>query len=141
MFTDLRLGSEVDLQELKSTSQLQKFRKLESDLPHGNSLSHSKPKWQPSSLPPGFHLTAHRYLGRKDQEVYEHMVYSDGLAAVSIYVEGQRDGLPDKNSGISRMGTTHAFSRVAGDVLITVVGDVPASTVRIIGESVTLKTP
>jgi sigma-E factor negative regulatory protein RseB len=141
MFTDLRLGSEVDLQELKSTSQLQEFKTLESSLPPGSSLSHSKPKWQAGKLPPGFRLTAHRYLGKKSQEVYEHMVYSDGLAAVSVYVEGNSDGLQAKDTGISRMGTTHAFSRVADDVLITVVGDVPAATVRAIGESVKYRSP
>lgn len=141
MFTDLRLGSEVDLQELKSTSQLQKFKTLESSLPSGNSLSHSKPRWQPGKLPPGFRLTAHRYLGQREEGIYEHMVYSDGLAAVSVYVESNREGMLDKDLGISRMGTTHAFSRVSDEVLITVVGDVPAVTVQAIGESVTLRTP
>ena len=141
MFTDLRLGSEVDLKELESTSQLKEFETLESSLPSGKSLSHSKPKWQPGKLPPGFRLTAHRYLGKQDQEVYEHLVYSDGIAAVSIYVESNNDGLVDKDTGISRMGTTHAFSRLTDDVLITVVGDVPAVTVQTIGESVKLRSP
>ena len=141
MFTDLRLGSEVDLLELKSTSQLQEFKTLESSLPPGNSLSHSKPNWQADKLPPGFHLTAHRQLGQQEQPVYEHLVYSDGLAAVSVYVEGNRDGSLSKDTGISRMGTTHAFSRAADGVLITVVGDVPAATVRAIGESVKLRIP
>ena len=141
MFTDLRLGSEVDLLELKSTSQLQDFKTLESSLPPGNSLSHSKPNWQADKLPPGFHLTAHRQLGQQEQPVYEHLVYSDGLAAVSVYVEGNRDGSLSKDTGISRMGTTHAFSRSADGVLITVVGDVPAATVRAIGESVKFKSP
>jgi len=141
MFTDLRLGSEVDLKELKSSSQLQQFKVLESGLPSGGSLSHSNPKWQPSELPPGFRLTAHRYLGKQDQEIYEHLVYSDGLAAVSVYVESNRGGQQEQEIGISRMGTTHAFSRLAGEVLITVVGDVPAVTVQSIGETVELRSP
>jgi len=141
MFTELRLGSEVDLQELKSTNPLKEFKTLESSLPPGSSLSHSKPKWQAGMLPPGFRLTAHRYLGKKGQDIYEHMVYSDGLAAVSVYVEGNQDGSLGKDTGISRMGTTHAFSRLADGVLITVVGDVPAATVRAIGESVKLRIP
>jgi sigma-E factor negative regulatory protein RseB len=69
------------------------------------------------------------------------MVYSDGLAAVSVYVEGNSEGLQAKDTGISRMGTTHAFSRITDDVLITVVGDVPAATVRAIGESVKFRIP
>jgi sigma-E factor negative regulatory protein RseB len=136
MFTELNLGSEVDLKELKSASQQKGFKTLESGLPSGGNLSHSNPKWRANELPPGFRLTAHRYLGKQDQEIYEHLVYSDGLAAVSIYVESNREGLQEKDTGISKMGTTHAFSCVSGDVLITVVGDVPAVTVKSIGKSV-----
>jgi len=141
MFTELRLGSEVDMKELKSSSQLEEYQTLESDLPSGGNLSLNNPKWQANNLPPGFRLTAHRYLGKQGEELYEHLVYSDGLAAVSIYVESIREGQQDQETGISRMGTTHAFSRQVNDVLITVVGDVPAATVRSIGESVKSRTP
>ena len=141
MFTDLRLGSEVDFKELKSTSELQKFKTLESSLPSGGNISHSKPKWQARDLPPGFRLTGHRYLGKNQQETYEHLVYSDGLAAVSVYVESNSDGLENKDMGISQMGTTNAFSRLTNDVLVTVIGDVPAITVRFIAEAVEMKCP
>ena len=136
MFTELNLGSEVDLKELETASQLKEFKTLESSLPSSRSLTNSNPSWQASKLPPGFRLTAHRYLGKQDQEIYEHLVYSDGLAAVSIYVESNRDALEEKDTGISKMGTTHAFSRLSDNVLITVVGDVPAVTVKFIGSSV-----
>ncbi len=141
MFTELRLGSEVDLKELKSSSKLQEYKTLESGLPPGGSTSHSKPKWQANNLPPGFRLTAHRYFGQQGEELYEHLVYSDGLAAVSIYVESIGEGQQDQETGISKMGTTHAFSRQVNGVLITVVGDVPAATVQSIGKSVKLRTP
>lgn len=135
MFTDVRLGSEVDLKELKSTSQLKKFKTVESGLPSGQRLSKAKPRWKPSKLPPGFRLTAHRYSGKEGQDSYEHLVYSDGLAAVSVYVENPA---PESgaHTGINRRGTTHAFSRVSDDMRVTVVGDVPAITVKFIAEAV-----
>jgi negative regulator of sigma E activity len=39
------------------------------------------------------------------------------------------------------MGTTHAFSRLLDDVRITVIGDVPEATVRLIGDAVGRVTP
>jgi sigma-E factor negative regulatory protein RseB len=136
MFTDIRMGSEVDRSELQPSSELKKFKTVESRLPAGHGLaSSSRPRWRPTSLPPGFELTAHRYSGREEQSIFEHLVYSDGLAAVSVYVETEDDD-PDRPSGLSRMGTTHAFSRVGDGVAITVIGDVPALTVKLIGETV-----
>lgn len=138
MFTELRLGTEVDVKELESSSRLKEYKILESSLPSRKGLSHSKPRWQPSELPAGFQLTTHRYLNQQDQRVFEHLVYSDGLAAVSVYVESAAGDAQEQKTGMSRLGTTHAFSRMTDGVFITVVGDVPAITVRSIGNAVSL---
>jgi sigma-E factor negative regulatory protein RseB len=140
MFTDIRLGSEVDVNELKPTTQLKKFKTVASELPSGRGISKTTPKWQPDRLPPGFQLTAHRYFGQQDQGVYEHLVYSDGLATISVYIESAS---PDSNTqaGVNRLGTTHAFSRLTDAMLITVVGDVPAITVKSIGDAVKSVSP
>jgi sigma-E factor negative regulatory protein RseB len=135
MFTDIRLGSEVDLKELEPTSQLKKFKTVESRLPSGRGYSSSAPTWKPGSLPPGFRLMSHRTFGEQDQGVYEHLVFSDGLAAVSVYIENIKPDI-GLRTGMSRLGTTHAFSRITDDMLITVVGDVPVITVKFIGDSV-----
>lgn len=140
MFTDFRMGSEVDAAELVPSSQLKKFKTVESRLPAGRGQVTAVPRWQPSNLPPGFELTAHRYFGRPDRGIFEHLVYSDGLAAVSIYVESE-DSAEEPKAGLSRMGTTHAFSRISNDVVITVIGDVPEATVRYIGDAVARVSP
>jgi sigma-E factor negative regulatory protein RseB len=140
MFTDIRMGSEVDPDELNSSSALKKFRTVESRLPSGQGLAQKAPHWRPARLPPGFELTTHRFFGPQDSGMYEHLVYSDGLAAVSVYVEsGGSDGA--QNPGLSRHGTTHAFSKTADGVVITVVGDVPAATVELIGEAIVAAAP
>jgi len=140
MFTEVKLGAEVDSSELKPSSQLKKFKTVESKLPSGHGLSQTPPKWQPSSVPSGFKLTAHRYSAGAEKDVYEHLVYSDGLAAVSVYVES----IPAENTiptGSRQLGTTHAYSRTSDDVMITVVGDVPAITVKLIGNNVEVTAP
>lgn len=140
MFTDIRLGSEVDGNELMSTSQLKKFKTTASKLPAGRGHTIKTPKWEPDKLPPGFRMTAHRYFGQESEGIYEHLVYSDGLAAVSVYIESRKaeGGVQD---GISKLGTTHAFSRVTDELTITVVGDVPAITVKEIAEAVGIAAP
>jgi len=135
MFTDINFGSEVDVRELRPSSQLQKFKTVESRLPSGRGHAKAAPTWTPDSVPPGFVMTSHRIFGEGDQGIYEHLVYSDGLAAVSVYVESINPE-SDLKTGLSRMGTTHAFSRSTEDMLITVVGDVPELTVKFIGDSV-----
>jgi len=141
MFTDFRLGSEVDPRELKSANPLKKFTTVDSTLPPAPDRSSATPGWKPERLPPGFELTAHRLLGRQEGEVvYEHLVYSDGLAAVSVYIE-QGEADPDVTGGFSRLGTTHAFTRLADGVQITVVGDVPSITVRTIADAVVKSGP
>ena len=65
----------------------------------------------------------------------EHFMYSDGLSSVSIFVEKQM-----KNSknllGSSTMGAVNAYGRAIGEYHVTVVGEVPHATVKMIGNSV-----
>jgi len=140
MFTDLRVGSEVDLAELTPSSQLKAYRTVESQIPADVRPEQSLPRWQPKRLPPGFHLTAHHLYGLQGDSELEHLIYSDGMAAVSVYVEssdapGGEAGTPAEAT-IRRLGTTHAFSRSASGAVITVIGDVPADTVAFIGNAV-----
>jgi sigma-E factor negative regulatory protein RseB len=96
-----------------------------------------KPGWAASQLPKGFRLSAHmtRRLPMRKQPV-EHLVYTDGLAAVSVFIEKQEQGVKPFMQGPSRMGAVHAMSARSGDYQITTVGEVPAATVAFIGESV-----
>jgi sigma-E factor negative regulatory protein RseB len=96
-----------------------------------------KPGWAASQLPKGFRLSAHmtRRLPMRKQPV-EHLVYTDGLAAVSVFIEKQEQGVKPFMQGPSRMGAVHAMSARSGDYQITTVGEVPAATVAFIGGSV-----
>ena len=140
MFTDLRFGREVDLAELQTSEPVEEYATHASDIPANQELTNALPRWAPTSLPPGFSLTAHRRQDKRTPEIFQHLIYSDGIAAVSVYVEPAVEGR-DTFAGITRMGTTHAFSRRQGGLQITVVGDVPAITVQEIGEAVKQNAP
>ncbi len=94
------------------------------------------PDWRVTDLPPGFELRSHRpgtIPGRDG--VVQHSVYSDGLAAVSVFVESSDPGETPMR-GLSRMGAVHAFARVLHGHQVTVVGEVPEATVRRIAAAV-----
>ena len=64
-----------------------------------------------------------------------HMVYSDGLAAVSIFIEpaATRNKI---NEGLSQQGAINIFTRTINDQVVTVLGEAPATTVMQIANSV-----
>ena len=107
--------------------------------------------YRASELPPGFRLTVSgaQTLGGATVPA-THLVYSDGLATVSVFVEapepdaGKAGGPPDKSAqlpqppmqGLARVGSGFAFSTVIQGHQVTAVGEVPAQTVEFIAHSV-----
>jgi sigma-E factor negative regulatory protein RseB len=98
-------------------------------------------------LPPGFRLTitGAQTLGGATVPA-THLVYSDGVATVSVFVEPGRDeqrpasdhGEPSDPPmrGLARVGSGFAFSTVVQGHQVTAVGEVPAQTVEFIAHSV-----
>jgi sigma-E factor negative regulatory protein RseB len=135
MFTQVNIGGAIPdaaLTSAVSTKSMVWYRE------EGDSRkSPAKPGWTITSLPKGFMLSAHmlRQMPMRKQPV-EHLVYTDGLAAVSIFVEKQEKGIKPVKPGTSSMGAVHAYGTNIGEYQITAVGAVPASTVSLIGGSV-----
>ena len=90
-------------------------------------------------LPAGFELTASMLKSMGDaQHPVHHMVYSDGLAAVSVFVD-RADAETDIAEGFYRVGSTNAFSLTKDDRKITAIGEVPRATVEAIATSLSLQ--
>jgi sigma-E factor negative regulatory protein RseB len=66
----------------------------------------------------------------------QHLVYSDGLASVSVFIE-PRNAQTQGMSGLAKVGAAFAYSRDLDGHQLTVVGEVPAATVQAIGTGVT----
>ena len=137
MFTDFALGSSVNLDELESDSRAEDFIEMKTFSLQKTVVTRSSPRWQPARLPPGFQLASHSRDKTGAEGVYEHMVYSDGLAAVSVYVE-QQGVESEVKSGISQLGTNNAYTTKQGELQITVIGEVPAITVKTIANEMAL---
>jgi sigma-E factor negative regulatory protein RseB len=104
--------------------------------------------YRASQLPPGFRLTVQgaQTLGGASVPA-SHLVYSDGLATVSVFVEqsssdpGVAAAAPDSQTqapmqGLARVGSGYAFSTIVQGHQVTAVGEVPAQTVEFIAHSV-----
>lgn len=91
--------------------------------------------WQLSGMPGGFwrESVLRRKIPDSDQFVQQ-MVYTDGLASLSVFIE-KKSSLTQE--GMSSMGAVNAFIRLYDDHSVTAIGEVPAITVKQVAESVT----
>jgi sigma-E factor negative regulatory protein RseB len=118
--------------------------------PSHDSASPALSAYRASELPPGFHLTVAgaQTIGGASVPA-SHLVYSDGLATVSVFVEAQQNGAQGADAtasapaeppmqGLARVGSGFAFSTVVQGHQVTAVGEVPAQTVEFIAHSVKL---
>lgn len=104
-------------------------------MPTRSAFRKSDPQWKPDSVPKGFSLAAHNMVEKEGKSVFEHLVYSDGLASVSVYIE-EKTGKLSEIHGQSMLGTANAYTRDIGSKHVTVIGEVPSVTVKSIGEAV-----
>ena len=108
-------------------------------------------QWVINTLPRGFMLTQStmRYTQSSMAENAEsqnqtgrvmanpdllHLVYSDGLASVSVFIENRQNGKKHLQ-GAATMGAVNAFGHSVEDYYVTVVGEVPEKTVRSMAKS------
>jgi sigma-E factor negative regulatory protein RseB len=94
--------------------------------------------WNALKLPPGFKMAARSaQLMPGSSDPVSHLVFSDGLASVSVFVEMRaKDTQPDDATEESvHVGSSSVFSTVMGDRKVTAVGEVPPATVRSIASS------
>jgi len=135
MFTSLDIGGQIKDKELEPRSNSLNLKKL---LKSDNKTPLEKTQWRVSRLPEGFVSTLHikRTVPMHDEPV-EHMVLTDGLAAVSVFIEKKKNS-EQIVSGPNSMGAVNAYIRATGDHQITVIGEVPAITVIQIAQAVEL---
>ncbi|MDQ7073908.1 MAG: MucB/RseB C-terminal domain-containing protein [Gammaproteobacteria bacterium] len=139
MFTELTLLDKVPKERFVSISGGKGFiwhHGKESKAP----LKFSSP-WFIKEVPEGFVLTSQteKTMSSKGMPIF-HTVYSDGLASVSIFIEKLLSE-KERFQGMSKMGAVTVYGRVIGDHQITVVGEVPMQTVKLIAQSITPVTP
>ena len=92
--------------------------------------------WGLASELPGFHKVIELKRRLSDQRPAGQMVYSDGLAAVSVFIESLEGRPEPARPGLASMGAIHIYTREVANHVVTVVGEAPAASVQRIGNAV-----
>ncbi len=95
-------------------------------------------QWKVQWMPVGFSMeSTNKQLFSGIKKPVEHLVYSDGLATVSLYIEKVDTNAKDKvMNGYVSLGAVNAYTHSQEDYQVTVVGELPAKTVHKIASSV-----
>ena len=130
-FADITFNAEIDVSDIQPSIDIDGFRWYTK--PRRTDAPEVVTDWVSDDLPPGFRVTSTRgeRISGSDDSV-THMMLSDGLASVSVFIEPGKD---QKAAGRSRVGASNAFSIASGDFRVTAVGEVPAATVEQIARS------
>ena len=138
-FTDIQIGAKIERDMVRPTfTPPPPDWQMREALP--GDVNPEDTGWQVRDLPPGFTklVEGYRTLRGKPGPV-AHLVYSDGLVAVSVFVEPMPQA--PQPVGLSQQGGINVYSRQLSDHLVTVLGETPGATVRQIAFSVAYHPP
>jgi sigma-E factor negative regulatory protein RseB len=149
VFSDLSTPASIDAGLLKSSIVTTGFQWVRQELRpqrlqrEGANVG----EWVVANPPQGFRLTVTRMQNIGGAGPVRHLVLSDGLASVSVFIEPMLSKPESPTTGVvtdshgpaaelSRVGSALAYSTEAHEHRITAVGEVPANTLRAIATSV-----
>ncbi len=138
VFIDIQIDPEISDEALKPAIPEAELRWFGVDMPQVNSSVQTS-AWQMTSVPDGYHLSRHiRRMNPMSRQLEEHMVFTDGLSSVSVFIKESTDG-SGHMMGLSRMGAMHAYRIEMENHSITVMGEVPHHTVKHLARSISYR--
>ena len=148
MFTSLEYSEKPSFSGF-DVQQFERFNQQVKDETVDGNRNHSIVELKIEKLPGGFMLTQNTMRYSRPSSIdalqenetvktippdLQHLVYTDGLASVSVFIERNKGG--DKHlHGASSMGGVNAFGYSMGEFFVTVVGEVPEETVQLMAKS------
>lgn len=134
-FADITLNAEIHASALEPSYSTDNFQWLDSPMRHASRSVETD--WVSEDLPQGFRaISMHEEQMSGNDKFVTHILYSDGLANVSVFIA--EAGSEDAEAP-SRVGGSNSFSVVNDSRNITAVGEVPAVTVEQIARSMRLR--
>ncbi|OGS81683.1 MAG: hypothetical protein A2061_08310 [Gallionellales bacterium GWA2_59_43] len=134
-FTQLQIGGAVERSWIKSTPTMAAHSRIHDEKSPAAVGVPVNSGWVVDALPVGYRKTMEiqRPMRGRHAPVTQ-LVFSDGLSAISVFIEPDDDDEDDGN-GLSSRGAMNLYHKVANGHLITVVGEVPARTVMQVADS------
>ncbi len=139
-FTQLQVGGRIDREQVKSrfAGKARDWR-VESNGMVVADLGRNG--WLLKALPPGYRKVTEMKRNVGASADVGHIVVSDGLAAVSVFIEALGEKAAQVPLGLSRQGAVSVYTRKLDNHLVTVVGEVPAESVKLIADNVEYRRP
>ena len=133
MFAFINIGGHIDDSQLQPMTSMDELE-WDNDKNPPSITPVSESMWQFSSLPDGYQLVnvMQRSMPMSNSQI-EHMVLSDGLSGVSVFIQQADKTSPE--SSLQSMGAVNAYTRAYDNRLVTVIGEVPAAAVKMIGDA------
>ena len=133
IFTEINLVDPIPESALAATIDTAGFTMLRA--PDSSAPVEGLIPWRAARVPGGFKLSIATQSPIAGSEYpVEHLVYSDGLATVSVFIEDPKT-TAEVGEGFSHVGSTNTFSLTLRGRKVTAVGEVPSQTVRTIASS------
>jgi sigma-E factor negative regulatory protein RseB len=134
VFTEVKVGGSFNRDDVRSryAPQSKDWRVDHSGFPTKETAADTG--WTLTQQPAGFRkLTEMKRSIAGRAGMVSHIVYSDGLAAVSVFIEP----LPKARIAqhLSHQGAVNIYTRPVADFMVTVLGEAPAATVMQIANS------
>ncbi|MFO1377545.1 MAG: MucB/RseB C-terminal domain-containing protein [Steroidobacteraceae bacterium] len=130
-FSALELRSDISDAEFEPAVDASGFRWVrQAREPARNDLP-----WRVAGAPPGFRVSAAQYQSFQGSAApVPHLVVSDGLATVSVFVEPRGGESPGRSrlQRMQRVGASNTFTTSIEGHRVTAVGEVPSATVQAI---------
>lgn len=135
MFTQLRIGRvTADMVKPKHISQAWRVEDTEA-------VPASLVGWGLSAELPGFHKVMELKRRMGESKPVGQVVYSDGLAAVSVFIEPLQPRQQPARTGLATLGAINIYTREVANHMVTVVGEAPAASVQRIADAVEYRRP
>ena len=142
LFTEFSLPSHIADTALQPAVVARQYRWMRREAISGDMAGQpADASWDVAGLPPGFRLTGNSTQTVGDgRRTVTHLVFSDGLASVSVFVEPQPQS-PAAGQAIvttttmTRLGSSSALSTEVDGHKVTAIGEVPPETVQAITRS------
>ena len=134
-FTQLKIGGNIDRDKIRPrfSGKGGDWRVEDSGASHANL---TEAGWIIRSSPPGFHTVAELIRTLGGASGVGHIVLSDGLAAVSVFIEPMSSKNSTAQPGLVRQGVINVYMRPVGNYWVTVVGEAPPESVKYIANAV-----
>lgn len=139
-FTQLTIGGNIEKELVKSSfaGESRQWRVENAGVVRADL---AKSGWSVNAAIPGFHKVVEIRRQLRPSQPVNQVVYSDGLAAVSVFIEPVELRQDAVRQGLSTMGAVNIYTRELANHVVTVVGEAPARTVRQIGDAVEFHRP